>query len=182
MQRAWWPFVVGSFLTRMVLQRVPARILAPSPSHGAAPTVFLPRAIGAHVIGVPPGQFVTRTVRTQALESLAPATVRLRVGVVGARGLVRPRLHRLHHAMGVGHAGPAQGCHWAVLRPLGDLMWPAAHLQHRSLPTGVRDHRAGHASGRGFWPQPWLGLQRVAATCTRRPLSLAHHPKRGHTP
>ena len=138
-------------------------------------------AVVARVIGVPPGQFVTLTVLTQALESLAHANVRLSFGVCGERVFVSPRFHRLHHAMGVGHEGPAQGCNFAVLLPLWDIVWRTANFQNVFLHTGVRDQLAGREYGRGFWQQQWLGLQRLAVTCTRCPRFRAHHPERRHT-
>jgi sterol desaturase/sphingolipid hydroxylase (fatty acid hydroxylase superfamily) len=138
-------------------------------------------AIVARVIGVPPGQFVTLTVLTQAVESLAHANVRLSFGILGERVLVSPRFHRLHHAMGVGHEGPAQEWNFAVLLPLWDIVWRTASFHNIFLQTGVRDQLAGHKYGRGFWQQQWLGLQRLAATWTRRPGFHTHHPERRHT-
>jgi sterol desaturase/sphingolipid hydroxylase (fatty acid hydroxylase superfamily) len=181
MQRAWWQFVVGSFFTSMVIQRFPASVLAPSPGNDAAPAVLSPMAVVARVLGVLPGPVVTLTVLTQALESLAHANVRRSVGVFGERGLVRPRFHCLHHAKGVGHEGPAQGCCCAVLLPRWAIVWQTAHFQHSSLPTGVRDRLAGREYRHGGWQQQWWGLQRLAAICTRRPLSLARHPKPRYT-
>ena len=57
----------------------------------------------ALAVGVPPGQFVAVVAVMQLVESLSHANVRLDFGRLGARLLVGPRFHRLHHAIGLGH-------------------------------------------------------------------------------
>jgi len=129
----------------------------------------------ALAVGVPPGQFVAVVAVTQLVESLSHANVRLDFGRLGARLLVGPRFHRLHHAIGLGHesAGPGSlgGHNFAVLFPLWDLLFGTAHYGAGDVrsapiePTGIRDQLpegGGRDYGRGFWSQQWLGLLRLA--------------------
>ncbi len=129
----------------------------------------------ALAVGVPPGQFVAVVAVTQLVESLSHANVRLDFGRLGARLLVGPRFHRLHHAIGLGHesAGPGSlgGHNFAVLFPLWDLLFGTAHYGAGDVrsapiePTGIRDQLpegGGRDYGRGFWCQQWLGLLRLA--------------------
>ena len=129
----------------------------------------------ALAVGVPPGQFVAVVAVTQLVESLSHANVRLDFGRLGARLLVGPRFHRLHHAIGLGHesAGPGSlgGHNFAVLFPLWDLLFGTAHYGAGDVrsapiePTGIRDQPpegGGRDYGRGFWSQQWLGLLRLA--------------------
>jgi len=129
----------------------------------------------ALAVGVPPGQFVAVVAVTQLVESLSHANVRLDFGRLGARLLVGPRFHRLHHAIGLGHesTGPGSlgGHNFAVLFPLWDLLFGTAHYGAGDVrsapiePTGIRDQLpegGGRDYGRGFWSQQWLGLLRLA--------------------
>ncbi|MFO0298408.1 MAG: sterol desaturase family protein, partial [Pseudomonadota bacterium] len=129
----------------------------------------------ALAVGVPPGQFVAVVAVTQLVESLSHANVRLDFGRLGARLLVGPRFHRLHHAIGLGHesTGPGSlgGHNFAVLFPLWDLLFGTAHYGAGDVrsapiePTGIRDQPpegGGRDYGRGFWSQQWLGLLRLA--------------------
>ena len=129
----------------------------------------------ALAVGVPPGQFVAVVAVAQLVESLSHANVRLDFGRLGARLLVGPRFHRLHHAIGLGHesTGPGSlgGHNFAVLFPLWDLLFGTAHYGAGDVrsapiePTGIRDQPpegGGRDYGRGFWSQQWLGLLRLA--------------------
>lgn len=123
----------------------------------------------AILIGVPPGQFIALVALGQLSESLQHANVRLSFGRIGERLWVSPRLHRLHHAIGIGHetpptvqapatagqsaAGPAVaenmpaggarsvlgGCNFGVLLPWWDMLFGTANFAPRWEPTGVRD-------------------------------------------
>ena len=70
--------------------------------------------VSAHLIGVPPGQFIALVVFTQLSESLQHANLRLWFGRIGERLWISPRFHRLHHS--VGHA-LSHGQLRAALRP-----------------------------------------------------------------
>jgi sterol desaturase/sphingolipid hydroxylase (fatty acid hydroxylase superfamily) len=122
----------------------------------------------AHLIGVPPGQFVAVVAITQLVESLSHANVRLWFGPVLERLLVSPRFHRLHHSIGLGHeskgVGTLGGHNFAVLFPIWDVFFRTANFEVRYDPTGIRDQlaEAGQRDyGRGFWAQQWLGVARL---------------------
>jgi sterol desaturase/sphingolipid hydroxylase (fatty acid hydroxylase superfamily) len=126
----------------------------------------------ALAIGVGPGQFVALVALNQLIESLSHANLRMDFGRVGARLLVSPQFHRLHHSIGLGHEsrGPGSlgGHNFAVLFPLWDMLFGTARFGSGYEPTGIRDQLAGSGGrpqgrnyGRGFWQQQWLGLKRL---------------------
>jgi len=117
----------------------------------------------AFLIGVPPGQFIAAVMLTRFVESLSHANVRLDFGRIGSRLLVGPRFHRTHHAIGVGHQGKHQGCNFATLFPLWDIVFGTADFGYRGMATGVADQLEGRDYGRGFLAQQWLGLKRMFA-------------------
>jgi sterol desaturase/sphingolipid hydroxylase (fatty acid hydroxylase superfamily) len=118
-------------------------------------------AIVALAIGVPPGQFVMLVVATRLIESLSHANVRMSFGRIGDRILVSPRFHRVHHAIGSGHEGPARGCNFAQLFSFWDVLFGTAKFETEYPRTGIRDQLAGRDYGEGFWRQQWLGLVRL---------------------
>lgn len=118
-------------------------------------------ALVALLIGVAPVQFVTIIVATRVIESLSHANLRISFGRIGGYLLVSPRFHRIHHGIGVGHEGRAQGCNFAVLFPVWDVIFRTANFENIYPSTGVRDQLDGADYGRGFWAQQWLGLQRL---------------------
>jgi sterol desaturase/sphingolipid hydroxylase (fatty acid hydroxylase superfamily) len=115
----------------------------------------------ALLIGVPPGQFITLVVASRMIESLSHANLRLHFGNIGERLLVSPRFHRVHHAVGLGHEGRTQGCNFAVLFPVWDVLFGTANFERTFPATGVRDQADGRDYGDTFWRQQWLGLQRL---------------------
>jgi sterol desaturase/sphingolipid hydroxylase (fatty acid hydroxylase superfamily) len=117
----------------------------------------------ALLIGVPPGQFIALVVVSRMIESLSHANLRLHFGRVGERLLVSPRFHRVHHGAGVGHEGRTQGCNFAVLFPIWDVMFGTANFECTFPATGIRDQADGREYGDTFWRQQWLGLQRMLA-------------------
>lgn len=119
-------------------------------------------ALVALAIGVPPAAFVTVIVATRVIESVSHANLKIHFGRIGNSLLVSPQFHRLHHAIGVGHEGPARGCNFAVLFPLWDVMFGTANFENSFPPTGVRDQLEGIEYGRGFWAQQWLGINRLS--------------------
>lgn len=118
-------------------------------------------ALLAVLIGVAPAQFILLTIVSRVLQSLQHANLRWRFGTVGERLLVSPSFHRLHHAIGFGHEGPAHGCNFAVLFPVWDLVFGTADFRPGFVPTGVRDQLDGRDYGRGFWSQQYLGVLRL---------------------
>ena len=119
-------------------------------------------ALVALAIGVPSGQFALIIIATRMIESLSHANARVNFGWLGERLLVSPRFHRAHHAIGVGHEGPHQGCNFAVLFPIWDILFGTANFKSSWEPTGIRDQLDGRDYGGGFWRQQWLGMQRLA--------------------
>jgi sterol desaturase/sphingolipid hydroxylase (fatty acid hydroxylase superfamily) len=116
----------------------------------------------ALLVGVAPAQFVMLVVAARVIESVQHANLRWRFGRIGERLLVSPSFHRLHHAVGVGHEGPARGVNFAVLLPCWDLLFGTADFRPGFVPTGIRDQLDGREYGKGFWSQQWLALLRIA--------------------
>jgi sterol desaturase/sphingolipid hydroxylase (fatty acid hydroxylase superfamily) len=116
----------------------------------------------AVLIGVAPGQFVMLTILFRVLQSLQHANLRLRYGGLLERLLVSPSYHRLHHAIGYGHEGPARGINFGVLFSFWDVVFGTADWRPGYVPTGIRDQMEGRDYGRGFWAQHWRALLRIA--------------------
>jgi sterol desaturase/sphingolipid hydroxylase (fatty acid hydroxylase superfamily) len=116
----------------------------------------------AHLIGVPGGQFVFLVLLMRFVESFSHANLRLGFGALGARLLVGPRYHRLHHGIGTGHEGPARGRNFAALFPLWDMVFGTADFGRDYPPTGIRDQLTGADYGRGFLAQQVKGVRRLA--------------------
>ena len=118
-------------------------------------------ALAALLIGVAPAQFVTIVIASRVLQSLAHANLRLSFGRIGEYLLVSPRYHRVHHAMGLGHTGLHQGCNFAVLFPVWDVLFRTANFENIYPATGVSDQLEGRDYGSTFLSQHWLALGRV---------------------
>jgi sterol desaturase/sphingolipid hydroxylase (fatty acid hydroxylase superfamily) len=119
-------------------------------------------AMVAILIGVAPGQFMLLVIASRVLQSLQHANLRLRWPGPLERVLVSPSFHRLHHAIGAGHEGPARGVNFAVLFPIWDILFRTADWRPGFVPTGIRDQLSGRDYGRGFWSQQWRALARIA--------------------
>jgi sterol desaturase/sphingolipid hydroxylase (fatty acid hydroxylase superfamily) len=126
-------------------------------------------ALAALAIGVPSGQFFLIIICARMVESLSHANARVSFGWLGERLLVSPRFHRAHHAIGVGHEGRYQGCNFAVLFPVWDILFGTANFKSAWEPTGIRDQLAGRDYGIGFWRQQWLGLMRMKDALLSQP-------------
>jgi len=113
-----------------------------------------------------PSQFFLLLVASPMIESLAHANIRLSFGAIGERLLVSPRYHRRHHAIGVGHEGVHNGCNFAVLFPLWDIIFGSGnfHPQFEDA-TGARDQLGGRDYGKTIWSQQWLGVVRLWHAC-----------------
>lgn len=117
-------------------------------------------ALVAIAVGVAPGQFVALVMASRVLESLQHANLRWRWPGLLEKVLVSPSYHRLHHAIGFGHEGPARGVNFAVLFPLWDILFRTADWRIGFVPTGIRDQLEGRDYGRGFWSQQWRAIER----------------------
>ena len=115
----------------------------------------------ALAIGVAPAQFLLLVMASRVLQSLQHANLRWRWGRWGEYLLVSPSFHRRHHAMGIGHEGPASGCNFAVLLPIWDSLFGTADHRPGFVPTGVSDQLTGRDYGQGWWSQQHLGLVRL---------------------
>lgn len=115
----------------------------------------------ALAIGVPPAHFLGIVIVTRLVESLSHTNVRLHFGWLGERLLVSPRYHRTHHGLGVGHEGRAQGCNFAPLFPLWDMLFGTANFARDYPATGIRDQLDGVDYGEGFIRQQLLGVRRM---------------------
>jgi sterol desaturase/sphingolipid hydroxylase (fatty acid hydroxylase superfamily) len=137
----------------------------------------------ALAIGVAPGQFIALVVASRVLQSLQHANLRWRWGGWFERLLVSPSFHRRHHAIGVGHEGPAGGCNFAVLFPVWDVLFRTADFRPGFVPTGIADQLEGRSYGRGFWAQQWLGLRRLAGSARdpRRGVPVAQAQREGRS-
>lgn len=117
-------------------------------------------ALVAIAVGVAPGQFVALLMASRALESVQHANLRWRWPGLLEKALVSPSYHRLHHAIGFGHEGPARGVNFAVLFPIWDILFRTADWRIGFVPTGIRDQLEGRDYGRGFWSQQWRAIER----------------------
>jgi hypothetical protein len=117
-------------------------------------------AMVAIAVGVAPGQFVALVMASRVLESLQHANLRWRWPGLLEKVLVSPSYHRLHHAIGFGHEGPARGVNFAVLFPIWDILFRTADWRSGFVPTGIRDQLDGRDYGRGFWSQQWRAIER----------------------
>jgi sterol desaturase/sphingolipid hydroxylase (fatty acid hydroxylase superfamily) len=117
-------------------------------------------ALVAIAVGVAPGQFVALLMASRALESVQHANLRWRWPGLLEKVLVSPSYHRLHHAVGFGHEGPARGVNFAVLFPIWDILFRTADWRIGFVPTGIRDQLEGRDYGRGFWSQQWRAIER----------------------
>jgi sterol desaturase/sphingolipid hydroxylase (fatty acid hydroxylase superfamily) len=115
----------------------------------------------AHVIGVPSNQFVFLVLFMRFIESFSHANARFTYGWLGERLLVSPHYHRIHHGIGVGHEGKAQGCNFATLFPIWDIVFRTANFEKTYPATGIRDQLEGVDYGKGFIAQHAKALARM---------------------
>jgi sterol desaturase/sphingolipid hydroxylase (fatty acid hydroxylase superfamily) len=134
--------------------------------------VALRLALVGLLVGVTPEQFLAALIVIRLVQNLYHANLRIRFGTVGDRLLVSPCFHRIHHAIGLGHDGPARGCNFAALLPIWDMLFGTANFAPIYPPTGVGDQLAGARYGEGLLEQQWLGMKRLA-----RSLGLRRAPR-----
>jgi sterol desaturase/sphingolipid hydroxylase (fatty acid hydroxylase superfamily) len=117
-------------------------------------------ALVAVAFGAEPGQFVALLIASRVLQSVQHANLRWRWPGPLEAVLVSPSFHRLHHAIGYGHEGPARGVNFAVLFPVWDVLFGTADWRPGFEPTGIRDQLDGRDYGRGFWSQQGRAIGR----------------------
>jgi sterol desaturase/sphingolipid hydroxylase (fatty acid hydroxylase superfamily) len=115
----------------------------------------------AMILGASPAQYLGLVFVSRMLQSLQHANLKWRFGSLGERMLVSPSFHRLHHGVGIGHEGNHQGCNFAVLFPVWDVIFRTADFRPGFVPTGIRDQLEGKTYGEGLWSQQYLGLKRM---------------------
>ena len=111
------------------------------------------------LLGVPGGQFLMIIILMKFIESLSHTNVNLAFGPIISRILVSPVYHRIHHGIGVGHEGKYQGCNFAVLFPLWDILFNTANFSNKPVATGIRDQLDGVNYGKGFFEQQYIGIR-----------------------
>jgi len=121
----------------------------------------------AQLVGIAPSQFVAVIAITQLSENLQHANLRVNFGWLGERLWIRPRFHRVHHGVGVGHESQGRvlgGHNFGVLFPWWDMLLGTADFATQKVQTGVRDQvEQGRDYGKGFWSQQVLGIKRLIA-------------------
>jgi sterol desaturase/sphingolipid hydroxylase (fatty acid hydroxylase superfamily) len=127
----------------------------------------------AHLIGVPGSQFLLLVLFMRFVESVSHANVRLSFGWLGERLLVGPHYHRIHHGIGVGHEGRYQGCNFATLFPVWDILFGTANFTRDYPATGIRDQLEGVDYGAGFVSQQVKALVRLWRALVRAPAPAA---------
>jgi sterol desaturase/sphingolipid hydroxylase (fatty acid hydroxylase superfamily) len=140
--------------------------------------VNLVLAVFAQFVGVQPDDFVLILIVGRLVESWSHANVDMSFGRIGARLLVGPRFHRLHHARADAQEPHIHDHNFAPVFPIWDLLFGTARFDVGApRPTGVDDAAVDADNGRG-----WLGQQvrvfgRFVVALT--PLRLATRPSSG---
>ena len=129
--------------------------------------VALLLVLAARLAGTPATQFVWLVFASRVIESLSHANWRSGYGALFSRVIVDPHFHRIHHAIGLGHEGPARGLNFAVLLPLWDGLFGTARFGRTDAATGIRDQLDGRDYGRGLSAQQWIGLKGLVRAVLR---------------
>ena len=116
--------------------------------------VNLVLAVFAQVVGVQPDDFVLILILGRLVESWSHANVDMSFGRLGARLLVAPRFHRLHHALSTPAERHIQDHNFAPVFPIWDILFGTANYDGKHRPTGVDDPVVDSDNGRG-----WIGQQ-----------------------
>src|SRR6185312_7153251 len=111
--------------------------------------VNLVLAVFAQFVGVQPDDFVLILIVGRLVESFSHVGLDLGFGWLGARLLVAPRFHRLHHALADAHDR-----NFAAVFPIWDVLFGTARFDLPPRPTGVDDREIDADNARG-----WLGQQ-----------------------
>jgi sterol desaturase/sphingolipid hydroxylase (fatty acid hydroxylase superfamily) len=98
--------------------------------------------------------FVLILILGRLVESWSHANVDMSFGRLGARLLVAPRFHRLHHARADAREPHIHDHNFAPVFPIWDVLFGTARFDAGSRPTGVDSPEVDADNGRG-----WLGQQ-----------------------
>lgn len=115
--------------------------------------VNLVLAVFAQFVGVQPDDFVLILILGRLIESWSHANVDMSFGRLGARLLVAPRFHRLHHARADAREPHIHDHNFAPVFPIWDVLFGTARFDAGSRPTGVDDVAIDADNGRGWLAQ-----------------------------
>ena len=103
--------------------------------------VNLVLAVFAQFVGVQPDDFVLILIVGRLVESFSHAGLDMGFGRLGARLLVAPRFHRLHHALADARDPHIHDHNFAPVFPIWDMLFGTARFDAPPRPTGVDDPR-----------------------------------------
>jgi len=138
--------------------------------------VNLVLAVFAQFVGVQPDDFVLILIFGRLVESWSHANVDMSFGRLGARLLVAPRFHRLHHARADAREPHIHDHNFAPVFPIWDVLFGTARFGANSRPTGVDDAGVDADNGRGWIGQQVRVFRRFVAAVT--PLRLGTRASR----
>jgi sterol desaturase/sphingolipid hydroxylase (fatty acid hydroxylase superfamily) len=116
--------------------------------------VTLVLSVFAQFVGVQPDDFVLILIVGRLVESFSHTGLDLGFGRLGARLLVAPRFHRLHHALADARDPHIHDHNFAAVFPVWDVLFGTARFDAPPRPTGIDDREIDADNGRG-----WLGQQ-----------------------
>ncbi len=116
--------------------------------------VNLVLSVFAQFVGVQPDDFVLILIVGRLVESFSHIGLDIGFGRLGARLLVAPRFHRLHHALADARDPHIHDHNFAPVFPIWDVLFGTARFDATPRPTGVDDREIDADNGRG-----WLGQQ-----------------------
>src|SRR6476620_8255223 len=139
--------------------------------------VNLVLAVFAQFVGVQPDDFVLILIFGRLVESWSHANVDMSFGRLGARLLVAPRFHRLHHARADAREPHIHDHNFAPVFPIWDMLFRTARFDAGPRPTGVDAPELDADNGRGWIGQQVRVFKRFVAALT--PPRLGARPSSG---
>jgi sterol desaturase/sphingolipid hydroxylase (fatty acid hydroxylase superfamily) len=128
--------------------------------------VNLVLAMFAQFVGVQPDDFVLILMVGRLVESWSHANVDVSFGRLGARLLVAPRFHRLHHARADAREPHIHDHNFAPVFPVWDILFGTARFDAAARPTGVDNAEVDADNGRGWIAQQVRGAVRFISAIT----------------
>ena len=135
--------------------------------------VNLVLAVFAQFVGVQPDDFVLILLLGRLIESWSHANVDMGFGRLGARLLVAPRYHRLHHARADAREPHIHDHNFAPVFPIWDMLFGTARFDPAPRPTGVDNAAIDADNGRGWLAQQIRVFRRFVLAVT--PMRLRVH-------
>ena len=128
--------------------------------------VSLVLAVFAQFVGVQPDDFVLILIVGRLVESFSHIGLDLGFGRLGARLLVAPRFHRLHHALADARDPHIHDHNFAAVFPIWDVLFGTARFDVLPRPTGVDDRDIDADNARGWLGQQAWGFRRFVLALT----------------